>query len=148
MNYVYGTWSVLCALNLAGVEHGAPEVRKAVDWLVKIQNDDGGWGEGGVQLQARLSRLRACAEHCVADRMGGVRADGGGRGQHPAVTRGIKYLVEHQGADGFWNEPRYTATGSARVLSALSRLLEILPAVAMAATAISSAATRAVAYGM
>src|SRR5262245_55649792 len=44
MNYIYGTWSVLCALNAAGVDHGAPEIRKAVDWLITIQNSDGGWG--------------------------------------------------------------------------------------------------------
>ena len=29
MNYIYGTWSVLCALNAAGVDHAAPEMRKA-----------------------------------------------------------------------------------------------------------------------
>src|SRR5580658_412257 len=34
---------------------------------------------------------------------------------HPAVARGIAYLTAQQGADGFWNEPRYTATGFPRV---------------------------------
>ena len=29
MNYIYGTWSVLCALHAAGVAHNAPDVRKA-----------------------------------------------------------------------------------------------------------------------
>ena len=57
MNYIYGTWSVLCALNAAGVDHGAPEMRKAAAWLIAIQNADGGWGEDGDKLQARLSRL-------------------------------------------------------------------------------------------
>ena len=47
MNYIYGTWSVLCALNAAGVDHGAPVMRKAADWLIAIQNADGGWGEDG-----------------------------------------------------------------------------------------------------
>ncbi len=61
LNYIYGTWSVLCALNAAGIDHGAPEMRKAVGWLVSIQNADGGWGEDGDELQARLSRLRARA---------------------------------------------------------------------------------------
>jgi squalene-hopene/tetraprenyl-beta-curcumene cyclase len=32
-----------------------------------------------------------------------------------AVKRGIKYLTANQGADGFWDEPRYTATGFPRV---------------------------------
>ena len=31
------------------------------------------------------------------------------------MTRGIKYLADNQGADGFWNEERYTATGFPRV---------------------------------
>ena len=44
MNYIYGTWSVLCALNAAGVDHHDPVIRKAADWLVRIQNADGGWG--------------------------------------------------------------------------------------------------------
>jgi squalene-hopene/tetraprenyl-beta-curcumene cyclase len=34
---------------------------------------------------------------------------------HPALARGVKYLVDTQGADGFWSEPRYTATGFPRV---------------------------------
>src|SRR5262249_34252336 len=43
MNYIYGTWSVLCALNAAGVDHASSEVRRGVAWLVRIQNRDGGW---------------------------------------------------------------------------------------------------------
>ena len=47
MNYIYGTWSALCAFNAAGVSPQAPEIRRAVDWLVFINNPDGGWGEHG-----------------------------------------------------------------------------------------------------
>src|SRR5262249_56726051 len=51
MNYIYGTWSVLCALNAAGVDHASAEVRRAVAWLVRIQNRDGGWGEDGASYK-------------------------------------------------------------------------------------------------
>ena len=44
-NYVYGTWSVLCALNAVGEDMQAPYVRKAVDFIVSRQREDGGWGE-------------------------------------------------------------------------------------------------------
>src|SRR3982075_2876355 len=51
LNYIYGTWSVLCALNAAGVGHQDPAIRKAVDWLGSIQNKDGGWGGGGTRFR-------------------------------------------------------------------------------------------------
>jgi len=38
-----------------------------------------------------------------------------GERDHPTVARGIAYLTATQSADGFWNEPRYTATGFPRV---------------------------------
>ena len=47
MNYIYGAWSALCALNAAGVDPASPAVRRAVEWFAAIQNADGGWGEGG-----------------------------------------------------------------------------------------------------
>ena len=46
VNYIYGTWSALAALNAAGISSSDPAVRRAADWLIAIQNDDGGWGEG------------------------------------------------------------------------------------------------------
>ena len=59
MNYIYGTWSVLCALNAAGVDHAAPEMRKAVGWLVDDPECRRRLGRGRRELQARLPRLRA-----------------------------------------------------------------------------------------
>jgi squalene-hopene/tetraprenyl-beta-curcumene cyclase len=115
MNYIYGTWSVLCALNTAGVDHGAPEMRKAVDWLVAIQNDDGGWGEDGssYKLDYRgYERAPSTASQTAWALLGLMAA---GEVDHPAVAQGIKYLADTQGADGFWSEPRYTATGFPRV---------------------------------
>ena len=38
-----------------------------------------------------------------------------GEAEDPAVVRGINYLTRTQGADGFWSEERYTATGFPRV---------------------------------
>ena len=51
MNYIYGTWSVLCALNAIRLDQGSPETRRAVDWLAAIQNADGGWGEDGTSYK-------------------------------------------------------------------------------------------------
>ena len=57
LNYIYGTWSVLCALNAAGVGHRDPMVRKAADWLLSVQNADGGWGEDAASYRTRLQGI-------------------------------------------------------------------------------------------
>jgi squalene-hopene/tetraprenyl-beta-curcumene cyclase len=115
MNYIYGTWSVLCALNAAGVAAEAPEMRKAVEWLAAIQNPDGGWGEDGSSYRLDYhgyERAPSTASQTAWAVLGLIAA---GALDHPAVARGIQYLAETQSANGFWSEPRYTATGFPRV---------------------------------
>jgi squalene-hopene/tetraprenyl-beta-curcumene cyclase len=115
MNYVYGTWSVLCALNAAGMEASAPEIRKSVQWLVSIQNADGGWGEGGESYRldhGGHAPAPSTASQTAWALLGLMAA---GEVDHPAVAEGIGYLMERQGADGLWQEAHFTATGFPRV---------------------------------
>jgi squalene-hopene/tetraprenyl-beta-curcumene cyclase len=115
MNYIYGTWSVLCAFNAAGLPHDAPEIRKAADWLASIQNADGGWGEGGMsyKLDYRGHEAAPSTASQTAWALLGLMA--AGELDHPAVERGISYLRETQAADGLWTEKLFTATGFPRV---------------------------------
>ena len=150
MNYIYGTWSVLCALNVVGVDHGAPEMRKAVDWLVAIQNEDGGWGEDGASYKLDYrgyERAPSTASQTAWALLGLMAA---GEVDHPAVARGIKFLSESQGGDGFWDEPRYTATGFPRVFYLRYHgYSKLFPVWAMARYRnLKRGNTRAVVYGM
>ena len=97
VNYIYGTWSVLCALNVAGVDRLAPEVRRAVDWLLSIQNPDGGWGEDGTsyKLDYRGHEPAPSTASQTAWALLGLMA--AGEVDHPAVERGIAYLQQHAG---------------------------------------------------
>ncbi|HKD26930.1 MAG TPA: squalene--hopene cyclase [Xanthobacteraceae bacterium] len=115
MNYIYGTWSVLCALNAAGLDPGSDIVRNAADWLVGIQNPDGGWGEDGTSYRLGYrgyERAPSTASQTAWALLGLMAA---GQTDHEAVARGIAYLAETQDDDGFWTEPRFTATGFPRV---------------------------------
>jgi squalene-hopene/tetraprenyl-beta-curcumene cyclase len=150
MNYIYGTWSVLCALNAAGVDHAAPEMRKAANWLIAIQNDDGGWGEDGssYKLDYKGYERAPSTASQTAWALLGLMATGDV--DHPAVARGIAYLTAQQGADGFWNEPRYTATGFPRVFYLRYHgYAKFFPLWALARYRnLKSGNTRAVAFGM
>src|SRR5919106_421419 len=45
VNYVYGVGAVLPALEAAGLPPEHPALRRAVAWLERVQNEDGGFGE-------------------------------------------------------------------------------------------------------
>jgi squalene-hopene/tetraprenyl-beta-curcumene cyclase len=115
MNYIYGTWSVLCALNMAGVDHADPSMRKAVDWLAGIQNADGGWGEDGASYKLDYKGYEPAPSTASQTAWALLGLMAAGEVRHPAVERGVAYLAQTQGKDGLWEEPRYTATGFPRV---------------------------------
>jgi squalene-hopene/tetraprenyl-beta-curcumene cyclase len=115
MNYIYGTWSVLCALNAAGVDHASPTMRKAADWLISIQNADGGWGEDGASYKLDYKGYEPAPSTASQTAWALLGLMATGDIEHPAVERGIKYLAQTQGADGLWEEARYTAVGFPRV---------------------------------
>jgi squalene-hopene/tetraprenyl-beta-curcumene cyclase len=114
-NYIYGTWSVLAALNAIGIGPDAPEIRRAVTWLLARQHPDGGWGEGAETYWPDLPHCEASysAPSQTAWALLGLMT--AGEAGNPAVTRGIAYLMKGQGQDGQWDEPWYTAVGFPRV---------------------------------
>jgi squalene-hopene/tetraprenyl-beta-curcumene cyclase len=115
INYIYGTWSALCALNAAGINPKSEVVRKAVAWLKTVQNEDGGWGEGGESyaLDYRgYERAPSTASQTAWALLGLMAA---GQIDDPAVDKGIQYLLGAQKGDGSWQEERFTGTGFPRV---------------------------------
>ena len=129
MNYIYGTWSVLCALNVVGLEPGDPMMRKAADWLVSIQNPDGGWGEDGTSYKLDYRGYESAPSTASQTAWALIGLMAAGAIDSPAVQRGIDYLLRTQGAGrllggGALHRDRFPA----RVLSALPRLRQVLPA--------------------
>ncbi|MCB9958996.1 MAG: squalene--hopene cyclase [Rhodospirillaceae bacterium] len=115
-NYVYGTWSVVTALNAAGEDMQAEHIRRAVDWLKSRQQPDGGWGEDGASYWTeRKDEVKASTPSQTAWAVLALLA--AGEVDSDAVTRGIAFLEAHpREADGVrWQEDLFTAVGFPRV---------------------------------
>ena len=115
VNYVYGTWSALCALNAAGVDPQAPVMRRAVDWLVSIQNADGGWGEDCESYALDYKGYKPFVSNASQTAWALIGLMAAGEADHPAVAKGVQYLLDTQEDDGLWGQQHYTGGGFPRV---------------------------------
>jgi squalene-hopene/tetraprenyl-beta-curcumene cyclase len=113
-NYIYGTWSVLCALNAIAMPHDDPMIRRAVDWLLSVQREDGGWGEDEETYRsAPPGRYKESTPSQTSWAVLGLMA--AGEVDHQAVARGIAWLIANRRPDGEWTELPYNAVGFPRV---------------------------------
>ena len=114
-NYIYGTWSALCALNAAGLPHQHPSMRRAVDWLLARQRPDGGWGEDGRSYWPGQPPGEGPVSTPAQTAWALLGLMAAGEAAHPAVARGIDFLLTTRNAEGLWDEEHYTAVGFPRV---------------------------------
>jgi len=115
VNYIYGTWSALCGLNAAGVDPQATVLRRAVDWLVSIQNPDGGWGESCNSYALDYQGYEPTESRASQTAWALLGLMAAGEADHLATERGIAWLKANQDASGFWPEDHYTGGGFPRV---------------------------------
>jgi squalene-hopene/tetraprenyl-beta-curcumene cyclase len=115
VNYIYGTWSALCALNAVGFDKGRPSMRRAVDWLLAIQNDDGGWGEDCSSYKLDYHGHEPAASNASQTAWALLGLMAAGEVNNPAVEHGIAYLRRTQEDTGFWHQDAYTGGGFPRV---------------------------------
>jgi squalene-hopene/tetraprenyl-beta-curcumene cyclase len=108
-NHVYGTGAVVPALVAAGVPREHDAVRRAVRWLERVQNDDGGWGE---DLRSYDDpEWRGCGASTASQTAWALLALHAAGAEGEASARGVDWLVRTQLEDGGWDEPWYTGTG-------------------------------------
>jgi len=114
-NYIYGTWSVLSALNAIGEDLNVPYVRRAVDWLKSQQRNDGGWGEDCASYwsERRGEPAKASTPSQTAWALMGLMA--AGEVECRSVRRGVNYLLNAPRDGGKWREDYYNAVGFPKV---------------------------------
>ncbi len=113
-NYVYGTWSALCAFNAAGEDMHARHIRRAVNWLKYVQRPDGGWGEDcSTYWQHRRDEVKTSTPSQTSWALLGLMA--AGEVNSDSVSRGIDYLLNAKREGGDWHEEYFNAVGFPRI---------------------------------
>jgi squalene-hopene/tetraprenyl-beta-curcumene cyclase len=114
VNYLYGTWSVLRALEAIGLRADDPMVKRAIRWLVARQNPDGGWGETcDSYADPHLKGRGVSGSSQTAWALLGLMA--AGQVSTSAVERGMEFLLRNQRPDGGWDDVLWNGTGFPRV---------------------------------
>jgi len=114
VNYIYGTWSALCAFNACDEDFSAPHIRKAVGFLKSWQRPDGGWGEDcATYWQEDRGTIKASTASQTAWALLGLMA--AGEVECEAVSRGIGFLESAPRDGAKWREKWYTGIGFPRV---------------------------------
>jgi squalene-hopene/tetraprenyl-beta-curcumene cyclase len=109
VNYVYGTSGVLRALETMGLSRQA-DGQRAANWLRAVQNPDGGFGETILSYyDPSLKGKGKSTASQTAWGLIGLLAEVGA--DDPAVERAVRWIVDHQNADGSWDEAEFTGTG-------------------------------------
>ncbi|HEX5657259.1 MAG TPA: terpene cyclase/mutase family protein [Polyangiales bacterium] len=103
--FTYGTWFALEGLQAAGVPADDARIKRAVSFLEQHQQADGGWGETAESNYARRY-VHAESGQAVMTAWAVLGLIAAGRGQSPAVQRGVQFLIERQRADGSYPPER------------------------------------------
>ena len=109
VDYIYGTFLALRGLRAAGEGDREWFILRAGEWLRAIQNADGGWGESCASYDNKTYTPGPSTPSQTAWALLGLLASGDITSG--SVQKGIEWLVEHQRADGGWDEDYSTGTG-------------------------------------
>jgi squalene-hopene/tetraprenyl-beta-curcumene cyclase len=114
VNYIYGTSGVLAALCGLVPDRCRAQIKRAVNWLLSVQNDDGGWGETcesykDVSLKGQGDSTASQTAWALIGLLAAAEIDM--VFDYSAIERGVQWLVKTQRADGTWNEDWFTGTG-------------------------------------
>lgn len=109
VNYIYGTFLALRGLRAAAAPSTQPALRHASNWLISVQNDDGGWGESCMGYETGTFVPAVSSPTQTAWAILGLIAAGEERSG--TTLAGIQYLIDSQLPDGTWDEKLTTGTG-------------------------------------
>ena len=114
-NYIYGTWSVLNALKSSGEDMNSNYIKKAITWIKKKQNSDGGWGEDCAtywkenQNMHSIESMPSQTSWAILSLLTTEKIDDN------SVIKGVKFLKKTFNKKDLWIDKRFNAVGFPKV---------------------------------
>ncbi len=114
-NYVYGTWSVLLALEQTNLPKTDDMYTKAATWLKRVQRADGGWGEDNYSYHDSSFSAKYHVSTAFQTAWAVLALCAAGEAHSAETKAGIDFILRTQKADGVWNDKCFTAPGFPKV---------------------------------
>ena len=114
-NYVYGTWSVLLALEQTNLPKTDDMYTKAATWLKSVQRADGGWGEDNYSYHDTSFSAKYHFSTAFQTAWAVLALCAAGEAHSAETKAGIDFILRTQKADGVWNDKCFTAPGFPKV---------------------------------
>jgi squalene-hopene/tetraprenyl-beta-curcumene cyclase len=114
-NYVYGTWSVLLALEQTNLPKTDDMYTKAATWLKSVQRADGGWGEDNYSYHDTNFSAKYHFSTAFQTAWAVLALCAAGEAHSAETKAGIDFILRTQKADGVWNDKCFTAPGFPKV---------------------------------
>ncbi len=110
INYVYGTEAAVVGLVRVGEDPNQPYLRRALDWIERHQNPDGGFGETSASYDhPELAGFGMSTPSQTAWAL--IALVEGGRGRSPVAARAAAWLESSIRAEGRWVDHSCVGTG-------------------------------------
>ena len=87
-----------------------PRVKKALDWILSKQNEDGGWGETAETYMSPASAGKSGVSTASQTAWALIALGSFGYGKE-AFAKGIEFLENSQTKEGTWEEFEFTGSG-------------------------------------
>ncbi|MCC6808019.1 MAG: terpene cyclase/mutase family protein [Deltaproteobacteria bacterium] len=101
--FTYGTWFGVMGLRACGASPDDPALQQAVEFLLRKQNKDGGWGESYLSCETRDYVQHPDGSQVVMTAWALLALIQAGRPEaQSAIERGVALLEERQLANGDW----------------------------------------------
>ena len=114
-NYIYGTWSVLHALNAAGENMNANYIKKAIAWIKNKQNKDGGWGESCATYWKEKKNMPSIKSMPSQTSWAILSLFITEKINDPSIEKGIKFLKKNFDKKKLWIDNHFNAVGFPKV---------------------------------